>query len=110
MGESPSARPFSPETLGQRWACSSQTVRLMIRRGELASFRLGKLYRIPASEVERVECQNIALSDTEGSSVSPGQSPVLDAVELRLARMSGARQKLSLVGSGGSEASPSRSV
>jgi len=82
----------------------------MIRRGELAAFRLGKLYRIPASEVERVECQNTALSDTEGSSASPGQSPALDAVELRLARMSGARQKLSLVASGANAASQSPSA
>lgn len=102
------SRPFSPETLAERWACSSQTVRLMIRRGELAAFRLGKLYRIPASEVERVECQNIALSATEGNGASPGQSPALDAVELRLARMSGARQRLSLVESGGNGASQHR--
>jgi hypothetical protein len=30
----------------------------MCRSGELASFTLGKLIRIPASEVERIECQS----------------------------------------------------
>jgi excisionase family DNA binding protein len=103
-------RPFSPETLGERWACSAQTVRLMVRRGELAAFKLGKLYRIPASEVERVECQNIESSNTEANLASPGRAPSVDGLELRLARMSGAQQKLSLVGSGGSGPSQPRNA
>jgi hypothetical protein len=37
----------------------------MCRRGELPYFRLGKLIRIPANEVERLECQNTASSSTE---------------------------------------------
>lgn len=46
---------FTPDTLADRWACSAQHVRDMIGRGELRSFRAGKLLRIPASEVERIE-------------------------------------------------------
>jgi excisionase family DNA binding protein len=87
-------RPYSPETLSDRWGCSSETVRQMCRRGDLASFRLGKLIRIPASEVERVECQNTALSGTEGNGASPTELP---AVELRLERLIGDGPKLSLV-------------
>jgi excisionase family DNA binding protein len=49
------ARPFSPETLAERWGCSAEKVRQMFHQGELAGFRLGKLIRIPANEVERFE-------------------------------------------------------
>lgn len=48
-------KPFSPETLAERWGCSAATVRSMCKRGEIAYFRLGKLYRIPATEVGRFE-------------------------------------------------------
>jgi excisionase family DNA binding protein len=91
------ARPFSPETLGAHWGCSSEKIRQMCRAGEIASFRLGKLYRIPAYEVERFECQNIDSSNTEDNTASPTELP---ADELRLARMIGDGPKLSLVKSG----------
>lgn len=90
-------RPYSPETLAQHWGCSAEKVRQMCRRGELAAFRLGKLIRIPASEVERVECQNTDSSSTEANTASLTELP---GVELRLARMIGAGPKLSLVNSG----------
>ena len=91
------ARPFSPETLADRWGCSSEKVRQMCRAGELSSFRLGKLIRIPANEVERVECQNTDWSSTEDNTASLTDIP---ASELRLARMIGDGQRLSLVKSG----------
>src|SRR5687767_14422063 len=56
-------RPFSPETLADRWNCSPQKVRLMFHAGELQGFRLGKLIRIPAAEVERIECQTSTVSE-----------------------------------------------
>jgi integrase len=43
----------------------------MCRRGDLSFFRLGKLIRIPANEVERVECLNTGSSSTEDSGASP---------------------------------------
>lgn len=92
------ARPYSPETLASRWGCSSEKVRQMCRAGELSAFRLGKLIRIPANEVERIECQNTDSSNTGGNTASPMEIP---AVELRLARMTGAGPNLSLVKSGG---------
>jgi excisionase family DNA binding protein len=48
-------KPFSPETLAERWGCSAEKIRQMFHQGELAGFRLGKLIRIPANEVERFE-------------------------------------------------------
>lgn len=92
-------RPYSPETLGQRWACSSEKVRQMCRHGELGYFRLGKLIRIPASEVERIECQNTALSSIEGNSALLTATP---GFELRLERMTAGSPKLALVKSGAS--------
>jgi excisionase family DNA binding protein len=48
-------RPYTTATLAERWGCSDQHVRDMIARGELACFRLGKLIRIAAAEVARIE-------------------------------------------------------
>lgn len=81
------AKPYSPETLGERWGCSAEKIRLMYHGGELAGFRLGKLIRIAAAEVERYECQNIPSPSTEENGPSPGES--LDdstRYESRLAR------------------------
>ena len=77
----------------------------MCRHGDIGYFRLGKLIRIPASEVDRVECQNTGSSSTEGNSASPTGLP---ADELRLARMIGAGPKLSLVKSGAASAGQPR--
>ena len=65
------ARPYSPETLAERWCCSAEKIRGMYRNGELTGFRLGKLIRIPAAEVERYECQNTASHGTETNGASP---------------------------------------
>ena len=77
--------PYSPETLADRWACSAEKVRLMYRAGELAGFRLGKLIRIPAAEVERYECQNTPSPDTETSGPSVFATGI-DGFESRLVR------------------------
>lgn len=55
-------RPFTVPSLAARWGCSEGLIRKMIDRGELRSFRLGVLIRVPAEEVERVECQNLTAS------------------------------------------------
>jgi excisionase family DNA binding protein len=102
------AKPFSPQTLAERWGCSPQKIRLMCRSGELASFTLGKLIRIPASEVERIECQSGGSSSIESNGASPIRFLGLDGAELRLERMIGAGPKLSLVRSGGDSQSHSR--
>lgn len=67
-------KPFSPQTLADRWGCSPDKIRIMYRAGELAGFTLGKLIRIPAQEVERYECLSGDSQDTEASGRSPGTS------------------------------------
>ena len=99
------ARPYSPETLADRWACSSEKVRQMCRRGDLSFFRLGKLIRIPANEVERVECQNTVSSSIEDNGASLTDA---HAFELRLERMTEGSPKLALVKSGAPSPSHSR--
>lgn len=100
-------KPYSPETLAERWDCSAEKVRRMVHAGELDAFRLGKLIRIPASEVERFECST-ASSDTGGSSASPSLTRSEAALESRLARMTGDEPKLSLVTSGAGSTPPHR--
>jgi excisionase family DNA binding protein len=93
-------RPFSPETLSERWGCSAEKVRRMYHDGELSGFRLGKLIRITANEVERYECQNTELSNTAEDSPSPITMTSEDAFELRLARMTAGSRRLALATSG----------
>jgi excisionase family DNA binding protein len=86
------ARPFTPESLSERWECSAEKVRHMFHSGELAGFRLGKLIRIPAIEVERFECallhpvQDTNLSNTEENSLLQSDG-VRIAAEFRPARL-----------------------
>lgn len=80
-------RPFSPETLADRWGCSAEKVRLMCRAGDIASFRLGKLIRISANEVERYECQITESSSTGANSASPTPTRNEAAFASRLGRM-----------------------
>ena len=85
-------RPFTPETLAERWGCSSEKIRQMYHLGELHGFRLGRLIRIPANEVERIECQSIDLSGTEESSASHSLNRDEAAFESRLERLTGEPQ------------------
>ncbi|WP_373287473.1 helix-turn-helix domain-containing protein [Neptunicoccus cionae] len=61
-------KPFTPESLAKRWDVSATTVRNMCLRNELVHFRLGHLYRIPATAVEEVEqCKStsdVSVADT----------------------------------------------
>jgi hypothetical protein len=72
----------------------------MCRSGELSSFRLGKLIRIPASEVERIECQNTDLSAIAGNGASPTPNQGEVAFESRLVRQTEGLPRLALVNSG----------
>lgn len=94
-----SQKPYSPETLADRWGCSAEKVRLMYRNGELGGFRLGKLIRIPAKEVERYECQNTPSPDTGENGASPLPREASD-FESRLARQTGGLPNLAPVSFG----------
>ncbi|QOL82349.1 excisionase family DNA-binding protein [Pseudooceanicola spongiae] len=45
-------RPFTPDGLAERWGCSGETVRNMIRDGMLPAFRVRRMYRIRPEIVE----------------------------------------------------------
>ncbi len=84
-----SERPYTPETLARRWGCSAEKIRQMYHRDELAGFRLGKLIRIPAIEVQRYECLPTSLSTTEENMPSP-TAPAEAAFASRLGRLTAA--------------------
>lgn len=61
--------PFTVDTLAARWCCSPGAVRNRIRAGEIRTFRIGVLIRIPAAEVERIECVDAAAAGV-GNAIS----------------------------------------
>ncbi|AUN31998.1 hypothetical protein C0V82_16345 [Niveispirillum cyanobacteriorum] len=78
------SKPFTPDTLAERWECSPRHIRDMINRGQLPAFRLGKLVRISAESVQRIEeCGLSNIGDTGaqlgskkvGPSAGPSGSP-----------------------------------
>ena len=87
----PANKPYTPESLAERWSCSAEQVRKMIHRGELCGFRLGKLIRIPAIEVERFECASQPVENINSSATAENTQSRLArdeiAVESRLARL-----------------------
>ena len=80
-------KPYTPETLAERWGCSAEKIRQMFHNGELTGFRLGKLIRIPAIEVERYECLPLTSSSTIAESSPSPTAPDETAFGFRLARM-----------------------
>ncbi|MFN3275475.1 MAG: helix-turn-helix domain-containing protein [Paracoccus sp. (in: a-proteobacteria)] len=74
--------------LAERWDCSAETVRAMIRSGTLPAFRVGKMMRVTAKAVEDYECGTIesdastaALSSCGMTRTEPG-----DVIALRHTR------------------------
>ncbi|WP_110365780.1 helix-turn-helix domain-containing protein [Tritonibacter mobilis] len=66
-------KPFTPDQLGERWGCSGETVRQLVKRGELRGFRIGRMIRIPQKEVEEFECQTSILEDCAAACASTGR-------------------------------------
>ena len=89
------ARAFTVASLAAQWECSEGVIRKLIAGGQLRSFRIGTLVRIPADEVERFECQNIASNDSEADSPSSGETKQESAIARSLPRpiVSGRKQK-----------------
>ncbi|MHC9236966.1 helix-turn-helix domain-containing protein [Pseudooceanicola sp. 502str34] len=65
-------RPFTPELLADRWQCSSETIRQMVKRGDLRGFRVGRMIRIPLDAVEELECQTSTSVASEADIASTG--------------------------------------
>jgi excisionase family DNA binding protein len=62
--------------LADRWGCSPGHIRNLIAAGKIRAFTIGRLVRIPAAEVERVECSSSASSDcAAGSPLSGTMTP-----------------------------------
>ncbi|MBS8227213.1 excisionase family DNA-binding protein [Vannielia litorea] len=78
-------KPYSCQTLAERWSCSPETVRQMTRNGALPSFRLGKMIRIPAEAVvEHEACNNTPSSvSAEVSRLSRLRAGSGDGIVLR---------------------------
>lgn len=84
-------RPFTVPNLAARWGCSEGLVRKMIDRGELSSFRLGTLIRIPAIEVAKIECHT-ASNDFEADLLLSGKSTESDEGEHSMPQIDRARK------------------
>ena len=85
---------YSPETLALRWGCSAATIRNRCAAGEIAHFRLGRLYRITDRTVEEIECQTSPSGDSEEDSASSGTRTGSDtAISLRHAPERKRRQR-----------------
>jgi excisionase family DNA binding protein len=78
------SKPYSVQTLCERWNCTPGVIRRMIRRGELKVFHIGSLTRIAAEEVERWE--TTGSQGTGESSPSSGTKEAADSAA-RLARL-----------------------
>lgn len=72
-----SGKPFSPDTLADRWGVSGKHIREMCAKGTLSFFRVGKLYRIPADVVEGIE-RGCGSSFTGASGISSGMTAERD--------------------------------
>ncbi|WP_420869064.1 excisionase family DNA-binding protein [Cereibacter azotoformans] len=64
-------RPFTPETLAERWGCSAETIRQLAARGELSHFRVGRMIRIPAAAVQEIEACQISASSGSEEALQP---------------------------------------
>jgi len=69
-------RVYTPETAAERYGCSANHIRNLIKRGELRAFRLGpRLIRIPEDALEEYEqCQmkNTASEGSRADGLFPG--------------------------------------
>uniref|UniRef100_UPI00389B1AAA excisionase family DNA-binding protein n=1 Tax=Pseudodonghicola flavimaris TaxID=3050036 RepID=UPI00389B1AAA len=88
-------RPMTLDMVADRWQCSAETVRQMVKRGELRGFRVGRMIRIPWEAVENYECQTSASEDcvAGSASIGPAQAESECVVSLRHAPERKRRQK-----------------
>ncbi|OWY12474.1 hypothetical protein B6V72_11270 [Thioclava sp. F34-6] len=65
-------RAMTPEMVAERWKCSAETVRKMVKRGELRGFRVGRMIRITQNAIEDYECQQSVSDACAEDSASTG--------------------------------------
>lgn len=84
----PERPPLSPAQIAKRWGCSSTLIYDLLAAGKLRGFRLGKLWRVSADEVERYE--NAPPAPPEGGQEAPAATPRPNAAQVtRAIRMGG---------------------
>lgn len=100
---------FSAKTLADRWACSETTIRTMIKKGDLKTFKIGgALLRIKLSEVLRWEnesagknmkSENSDLADTAVLQSLTGTMKAATSTKSNSAKQSKALQELRSINS-----------
>ncbi len=81
------AKPYSPDDLAERWNVTGKHIRDLCHKGTLSFFKVGKLYRIPASVVEAYEqggewtTGSKSTQDIGQSSGTTGRKPDADALQ-----------------------------
>lgn len=88
-------RPFTPDMLAERWQCSAETIRQMVKAGDLRGFRVGRMIRIPYEAVEEIECQTSASDacEVDIASTGPTRRASESVISLRHAPAKRQRQK-----------------
>lgn len=66
---------FTVRGLADRWECSEGMIRKMVKDGTLQYFTIGTLIRIPAAEVERIECANLNTQSSGSGEGTPSNGP-----------------------------------
>ncbi|MFN3474034.1 MAG: helix-turn-helix domain-containing protein [Blastomonas sp.] len=94
---------FTVRSLADRWECSEGMIRKMIKTGDLQCFTIGSLIRVPATEVERIECAspNTPSSDSEADTPSSGPTPMESPIGTVLPPPIGLTPKRKLASAGG---------
>lgn len=76
----PERPPLSPAQVAKRWGCSSTLIYDLLAAGKLRGFRLGKLWRVSADEVERYE--NAPPPPPEAEAETTAATPRPDAAQV----------------------------
>jgi len=68
---------FRPAEVAARWACSRGHVYRMLRSREVRGFKVGKDWRIPADEVDRIEsgASTVPVGNAPPAFTNPWDSP-----------------------------------
>ena len=50
---------FTPDQIGGRWGWHTESIRRLLRKGQIESVILGRRRLVPISEVERIEAEGL---------------------------------------------------
>ncbi|MFD0979275.1 helix-turn-helix domain-containing protein [Tropicimonas aquimaris] len=77
-------RPFTPESLAERWGVSATSIRNRCQSGDIPHFRLGRLYRIPEKVVMEFEtCASTSDGCGEDTASIGMKTESVDGISLR---------------------------